>query len=236
MSQPKQQRLDIAVETIRQRFGETAIRRVEHTNQVEAIPHISTGFPALDHALTIGGFPKGQLSHLCGVPTSGATTLALKTLAQAVGQAVVYVTLSPTFDADYAARCGVMTDNVLLVTSETVAQAIEALLPLVDSAAAAVLVLPHPAPHAPSADVNRLVNAVRRSSCAVLVLTRDSAAPVARDAAVRLSLRRERWLHRRSDVNGYRIQAHILKNQFGLSGLKVPLVIGFSGTVAGDGT
>src|SRR5215470_17117093 len=98
----KQQRLNLTIDTLRERFGDAAIRRLETTQKDDAVPHISTGFPALDRALGIGGLPKGQISHISGVPTSGATTIALKTLAQARDEAVVYVTLSPTFDADYA--------------------------------------------------------------------------------------------------------------------------------------
>lgn len=236
MQNLKQQRLNLALDTIRARFGDAAIRRLETPDQADTVPHVSTGFPALDHALAIGGFPKGQISHLSGVPTSGATTIALKTLAQADNHAIVYVSVSPTFDADYAARCGVDTDNLLLATPDTIPQAIETLLPLLDTAAIAVLALSDTSTQIGSAEVNRLVNAVRRSACALLIVSRDVASPVARDAAVRLCAQRETWLERHEEVNGYRTGIHILKNQFGPSGQTVSLVIGFHGTVNGDGT
>jgi RecA/RadA recombinase len=72
-----------AVAAIQQRWGPNALRRLGQAATATPVPHIPTGFPALDRALGIGGLPQGKVSELLGLATSGKTTLALKFLAQA---------------------------------------------------------------------------------------------------------------------------------------------------------
>src|SRR5258708_8423486 len=141
MSSDKKQRLDQALGTIRREWGEDALRRGSDAEQRSALPHIPTGFASLDHALGIGGLPLGQLTQVRGQATSGAMTLACKVLAQASGEALVYVDLAQTFDADYAARCGVDTASLLVIQPQSLDHALEALTTLVDTAAVAVLAL-----------------------------------------------------------------------------------------------
>ena len=64
--------------------------------------HIPTGFPPLDQALGIGGFPTGTIVELTDQGTSGKTMLALKFLARARGNGgrVGYVDQAHYFDPD----------------------------------------------------------------------------------------------------------------------------------------
>src|SRR5690349_3000444 len=100
MVSEKKQRLDRAIASIRHKWGETVLHQLDDSHKSSGIPHVPTGFPRLDAALGIGGVPRGHLTHLLGAPTSGATTLACKLLAHATGEAIVYVDLTRTFDAD----------------------------------------------------------------------------------------------------------------------------------------
>ena len=237
MTSTKRQRLDEAIAAIRHEWGEAALRQLGDPAERSTIAHLSTGFARLDEALGIGGLPKAHLSQLSGIPTSGATTLACKVLAQAVGEAAVVVDVPQTFDADYAARCGVNTASLLLIQPDSLAHALETLTALVDTAAVAVLALDtsESKRRVDPAALRRLVSALHRSSCVLIVLERSGSSPFSDRAAVRLSCQRERWLQQRQNVNGYRTQVRILKNQFGPSGQRVGLVIGFSGVVRGDG-
>ncbi|MDY7078259.1 MAG: ATPase domain-containing protein, partial [Chloroflexota bacterium] len=74
--------LDTALANLTKRFGEGAIMRLgEATHlQVEAIP---TGSLALDHALGIGGIPRGRVTEIYGPEGAGKTTLAQHVVAQA---------------------------------------------------------------------------------------------------------------------------------------------------------
>src|SRR5689334_6103648 len=127
MTTEQKRRLDEAVVAIRRAWGQDALRQFTESEKLAGVPHISTGFPSLDQALNIGGIPKGHLTRLSGIPTSGAMTLAYKTLAQAAGEALVYLDLAHNFDADYAARCGVDVANLVLIQPNGVDAALETL-------------------------------------------------------------------------------------------------------------
>ena len=55
-------------------------------------------------------------------------------------------------------------------------------------------------------------------------------------AAVRLLLKKEKWLKKRGDVRGYKAQVHVLKNKLGRAGRKAKIAITFNGVVRGDST
>ena len=103
-----------SVARIQARWGEGALRPLRDLSQVDAI---ATGFPALDAALGIGGIPRGQLTALGGIPTSGATTLAYRIIASAQGRRdhAIYMDVDGRFDPEYAALCGVHLKRLLLL-------------------------------------------------------------------------------------------------------------------------
>ena len=58
----------------------------------ETVPRnqgVSTGFPALDTATGWGGFPRGHVTELIGLPTSGCTSVALRAVAAGGGYAEI---------------------------------------------------------------------------------------------------------------------------------------------------
>jgi len=61
------------------------IRRIERRPQrcAQVVP---SGIPAVDAALSLGGFPRGALSELAGGRASGKTALALRAIASALGE------------------------------------------------------------------------------------------------------------------------------------------------------
>ncbi len=237
MNEEKKQRLAEALVAIRRTYGPDALHQLGEANAPTSVPSLSTGFAVLDWALGIGGLPKGHLTQVSGIPTSGAMTLACKVLAQAVDEAGVWVDLPQTFDADYAARCGVDTANLVLIQPPSLDQALEMLATLVNTAAAAVLMLDTTAkkPRVDQAAFNRLLSALHRSRCALILVEQAGTPLLSEKAALRLHFQRERWLRQRQDVNGYRTRVRILKNAWGPSGHSVRLTIGFSTVVDGDG-
>jgi len=237
MNSDKQQRLQEGIASIRRAHGEDALRPLGDFGADAAVAHLSTGFVLLDHALGIGGVPRGHLTQVSGIPTSGAMTLAWKTLAQAKDEAVLCIDMLHTYDADYAARCGVALANLLLVQPASPDQALEVLTTLVDAVAAAVVVfdIPDKKPRVETSTLHRLLSALHRSRCALLVAEHAATPLFSEKAAIRLHFQRSGWLRQRQDINGYRTQVRILKNRWGHTGQRVSLVIGFSGVVQGDG-
>ena len=89
------------------------------TLQYDAAP---TGVAGLDAPLG-GGFPRGQLSELVGVRSSGRTSVLLQTIAAATarGELVAIVDALDMFDVESAAAAGVDLDRLLWIRGFVVA-------------------------------------------------------------------------------------------------------------------
>ena len=251
----RRRQLDMAVATIHRRYGPRALVKGKPASATR-VPHISTGFPALDSALGSGGLPKGRICELVGPATSGKTTLALKFLvqAQAAGGQVAYVDQALYFDPDYAYRCGLDLSRLLVGTSHDLQEALAMTEALVHSGGLSALVFDAldflwtdaESAHLLAATLNRLPVALSHSGTILLVLheSPSGSLPVdggpalsvlAHHAAVRLQVVRERWLPNHKDVRGYEARVGIQKNRLGPAGRTVLLKIEFNGTVRGNG-
>ena len=233
MTHPERTGLETVLANLQARWGTRVVRKLSKPETV-TVPHLETDFAMLDRALGIGGLPRGHVSELVGVPTSGVGTVALKTLASAhrMGEMAAYLDLSGTFDADYAVRCGVYLANVLLVRPTSDAEALDIACSLVSSGSVGALVYDAgTVVHSPVA-WRRLLTPLANSACTFICL---STSATVESAAVRLRIERERWLYRRRDVRGYRARITILKNKFSALRRPVSVLIGFSGAVDGDG-
>lgn len=262
----KMKRLEMTVAAVQRRWGPKALRRLGASATTAEIPHIPTGFPALDKALGIVGVPRGQVTEILAAPTSGMTTLALRTIAsaQAGGDTAAYVDLGCTFDPDYAARCGVNPASLLLVRPHTGGEALEIAHALIASGGTGVLVFdsvshllgePYGA-QAMSAALRRLTGTLAGSPCALIFLTPlyfgDAASmnnypsgfALPHYAAVRLLIEpvpadrpgKERWIRKRRDVRGYQARVTVLKNKLAAAGRQVTIAITFNGVVNGNST
>jgi hypothetical protein len=89
--------------------------------------------------------------------------------------------------------------------------------------------------HPDQGALRRLLAVLHSSSCALVILERGGSDVFSTHAALRLDITRERWLLRRQDVRGCRVQVRVARNRFGSPGQVVRLTIGFGGTVQGDG-
>jgi recombination protein RecA len=232
-------------------YGPTAIRRA--APKAELIARISTTFADLDAALA-GGLPHGRVSEILGQATSGKVTLAAKTLVVAQqerdapstssGQGLVaWLDLPRTCDPDYFHRCGLDLDRLLVVRPRDGADALAIALHLVESNTLAALVFDGTADLAQvdsaivSGSLERLATAVTRTQTAVIFLSEPHAPSMtlAHVAAVRLALRRERWITRDKDVRGYEGRVEVVKHKLGRAGAVVSIRIVFNGTVRGEG-
>jgi recombination protein RecA len=110
----RQMRLVELVAAAQRRWGARAL--VQGVSHIAAPAALATGLPPLDTLLD-GGLPRGRLTEFLGTPTSGMTTIALQALAhtQARGEIGAFLDLRGTFDAGYAAACGVDLASLLLV-------------------------------------------------------------------------------------------------------------------------
>jgi recombination protein RecA len=104
---------------------------------------IGTGSLALDHALGVGGIPRGRITEIYGPEGVGKTTLALSVLAQAqrAGGTGLVIDTEHALDLGWAATCGVNTDRLLLCRPDSGEQALQVADLLVASGAVDVVVI-----------------------------------------------------------------------------------------------
>jgi len=150
----KQKALDIAVEEIKDKFGEGAIMKLGEARRVD-VDAIPSGSISLDLALGVGGMPKGRVIEIYGPESSGKTTVALHTVAQAQkrGGLAAFVDAEHALDPEYAKRIGVKIDDLLISQPDTGEQALDIVESLVRSAAVDVIVIDSVAALTPKAEI-----------------------------------------------------------------------------------
>jgi recombination protein RecA len=151
----KQKALESAIAAIERHFGKGAIMKwgeADGRGNVETIP---TGSIALDLALGVGGVPKGRVTEIFGPESSGKTTLAQHIIAQAqkMGGTAAYIDAEHALDPQYAQKCGVNVDDLLISQPDTGEQALEIAETLVRSGAVDVVVIDSVAALVPRAEI-----------------------------------------------------------------------------------
>src|SRR5690606_19192251 len=123
--------------------------------QVVEIETISTGSLGLDIALGVGGLPRGRIIEIYGPESSGKTTLALHTVAEAQKKGGIcgFIDAEHPLDPVYARKLGVDLENLLISQPDTGEQALEICDTLVRSGAIDVIVVDSVAALTPSAEI-----------------------------------------------------------------------------------
>jgi len=151
----KSKALDAALSQIERAFGKGSIMRLGKNEKVVEIETIPTGSLALDIALGVGGLPRGRIVEIYGPESSGKTTLALHTVAEAQkkGGICAFVDAEHALDPVYARKLGVDLENLLISQPDTGEQALEICDTLVRSGAIDVLVVDSVAALTPRAEI-----------------------------------------------------------------------------------
>ena len=152
----RQKALDLAITSIEKQFGKGSIMKLGGGKSLyEDVPVYSTGSIGLDIALGIGGLPKGRVVEIFGPESSGKTTLALTTAAQAqkAGGTVAFVDAEHALDINYANKLGVKVSDMLISQPDTGEQALEITETLVRSGAIDVLIVDSVAALTPKAEI-----------------------------------------------------------------------------------
>lgn len=144
----------LAVEQIRERFGEGSIMRLSEAKKVD-VDVIPTGSVSLDLALGVGGMPRGRIVEIFGPESSGKTTLALHIVAEAQRRngVAAYVDAEHALDPAYAGRLGVAMEDLLIAQPDAGEQALEIVETLVRSNAVDVIVVDSVAALTPRAEI-----------------------------------------------------------------------------------
>jgi recombination protein RecA len=205
----------------------------------EAGTPLSTGYPALDAALGIGGLPRGRIVELTG-DDSGKLSLALGVLATATQNGGLAAIIDPAraFYPPSAAAAGVQLANLAVVQPAGLPEALEAIATLLKTEGFTALVydLPRGGKEPNASQLARLAAAAAHTGTLLLVLSsvgRARAAPSNRPlgyfASVRLLLERLdcRWQAGPAgaplELAGYRLGVTVIKHKLAAPGMRVEL-------------
>ena len=202
---------------------------------------ISTGFRALDAILGLGGLPRAATTALHGDGTSGKTTLALQAMAQAqaAGGIVAYLDLARSLDPVEAASRGVQLDWLVVLTPDSLDEALAMAAMLLQDRTVDLLLLDLQTRSLGVAGnaawklaerFNRLAALARRAGVQLLVLEPLSlpsalAGALTQVAALRLELSRRAWIRLGRDVVGQRTEVRVARDRFGPPGRAAELRI-----------
>lgn len=134
--------LKLTLDKIEKDYGKGSVMMLGDKQQ-DTIDVVSTGSLGLDVALGVGGFPKGRVIEIYGPESSGKTTIAIHTIAEAQkkGGICAIIDAEHAFDASYARKLGVDVDNLIISQPDYGEQALEIADRLISSGAIDVVVI-----------------------------------------------------------------------------------------------
>lgn len=169
-----------AVAAIEKQYGKGSIMSM--SDKAEPVEVLNTGSRAIDHALGIGGWPRGRIIEIYGPESSGKTTLTLHAIAEAQqkGGVCAFVDAEHALDITYARRLGVRTDELLISQPDCGEQALDIVDTLVRTGAVDLIVVDSVAALTPKAELEgdmgdahvglqaRLMSQAMRKLCAIV--------------------------------------------------------------------
>lgn len=134
--------LKLTIDKLEKEYGKGIVMKLSD-DKVTDVAAISTGSLGLDLALGVGGLPRGRIVEIFGPESSGKTTVALHTIAEAQksGGIAAFIDAEHAFDKTYAEKLGINTENLLISQPDNGEQALEIAENLIRSGAIDVIVI-----------------------------------------------------------------------------------------------
>lgn len=152
----KESRIEELRKKLEKDFGEGTL--MGGNEKPKFYDYIPTGSIGLDKALGIGGLPRGRIVEMMGWESSGKTTLAIHTIAEAhknPSSYCGYVDVEHAFDSAYAEKLGVDLKRLKISQPDNGEQALEIAERLCSSGDFDIVVLDSVAALVPQAEVER---------------------------------------------------------------------------------
>jgi len=146
----------LAIQQIQKTHGAGAIMRFGDTSAEDRqVKVISTGSLSLDHAIGVGGMPRGRVAEVFGPESSGKTTLCLHVIAEAQknGGTAAFIDAEHALDPARAQSIGVNLDDMLISQPDTGEQALEIAETLIRSGGVDVIIVDSVAALVPKAEI-----------------------------------------------------------------------------------
>lgn len=147
--------IDQVLKEIEKTFGKGSVMKLGERPRVD-VDVISSGSLLIDHALGVGGYPKGRIVEIYGPESSGKTTLALQAIAEAQkkGGHAAFVDAEHSIDPVYAQNLGVNIDELILSQPDCGEQALEIVETLANSGSFDIIVVDSVAALVPQAELD----------------------------------------------------------------------------------
>ena len=146
--------LQATLDKIEKDYGKGTVMKMGEQPKWE-VSTIPSGSIALDHALGVGGYPRGRVVEIYGPESSGKTTLAIHAIAEAqkLGGIAAIIDAEHAFDRTYAQKLGVDVDNLFISQPDNGEQALEITDSLIRSGAIDIVVIDSVAALTPKAEI-----------------------------------------------------------------------------------
>jgi hypothetical protein len=228
---------------LQKRWGDQIIAPLSEVTRVAARPMVATGFTALDQVLSRSGLPVDALT-LCesSGTTTGATTFALMTLGQAQGADGLggVIDLAQTFDPAYAVRCGVALDRLVIVRPENAASALAISADLLQTRLISLILFDSLALEQgfrpDMGSIRQLHTHLRGSGSVLIWLALAAALNWESMVDTRLCFERMHWLEEDDDIQGYRVQVQLTRQDGRECQRMVHFDLDFESLLKGDST
>lgn len=150
----KRKALEVTFAQIDKQYGNGAVMLLGQGSTLQ-IESISTGSILIDHAIGIGGLPRGRIVEIYGPEASGKTTLAMHAIAQAQrrGGICAFIDAEHALDPAYVAKLGINTDDLIISQPDYGEQALDIAEMLVRSGAIDIIVIDSVAALVPKAEL-----------------------------------------------------------------------------------
>jgi recombination protein RecA len=153
-SDERRKAIQSAIVQMDKQFGKGAVLLLGSRNALP-VTTISTGSLSIDHALGVGGLPRGRVIEIYGPESSGKTTLTLHVIAEAqkAGGYAAFIDAEHALDPGYAKTLGVDTDNLIVSQPDSGEQALEIASSMVATNAVDLIVVDSVAALVPRAEL-----------------------------------------------------------------------------------
>lgn len=138
----KQKALEVTFSQIDKVYGKGSVMLLGQRPTVQ-VDTISTGSLLIDNAIGVGGFPRGRVCEISGPESSGKTTLALQTIAEAQrnGGTCAFIDAEHALDPVYAKQLGINIDDLVIAQPDYGEQALDIAEMLIRSGAVDAIVV-----------------------------------------------------------------------------------------------
>ena len=147
-------KLQTTLDKLNKDYGKGTI--IMGNEKPEVIDVISTGSLGLNSVLGVGGLPCGRIVEFIGPFSSGKTSLALHTIAEAqlLGKKAAFIDMEHAISLEYAKALGVNTEELLLCQPDYGEQALDIVKQLCETGEVAIIVIDSVAALVPKSEVD----------------------------------------------------------------------------------